>query len=123
MGFAKFFLKHGAGTPGAIAKTMARGYRTILAQQPDLSHEQVLQLTLAQRYTLIPAVQPDAQKAFLRSANGNVAQLIVQLVAAENPEGFRAAISDPPLYRTMRGVITEVLEAEMPPGVPRALLR
>ena len=49
MGFSKWWMKHGLGSPASMAKTMAKCYLVNKANLPSFSNEQLLALTLESR--------------------------------------------------------------------------
>lgn len=111
MALTKFWLKHGPGSPGAIAKRMARSYVTLCRRNPESSHEDLLRLMLAQRYTVIVLASPERQRAMLDAAEGHLANLIVDICKLENPRAFPVS---PEVYTTMMVVINDMIAAEIP---------
>lgn len=121
MGLGKFWLKHGPGSPGSIAKVMAQSYSLIKRDHPQLSHEELLARALARRYTIARIASPELQERMLAAATsgfpntkrGSFTDLIFQIMQLENPKAF-------PLPREVESlavdVIHEVLDKHLPPG-------
>lgn len=54
MALGKWWLKHGPGSPGSIAKVMAKAFKSIQGRNPTLGRDEVLRQTLESRYALTP---------------------------------------------------------------------
>ena len=122
MGLGKFWLKHGPGSPGSIAKVMAQSYSLIKRDNQDLPHDELLRRALARRYTIARIASPEIQERMLAAAmsdslatkRGSFTELILQIIRLENPRGFPL----PPDVESLAiDVIHEVLDKHLPAGI------
>jgi hypothetical protein len=121
MGLAKFWLKHGPGSPGSVTKVMARSYSIVKRNSPTHTHEQILQQALSFRYAIARVASSDLQNQMLVAAvsdrslskRDTFTKLIFEILQLENPKAF-------PLPREVMElaveVIHETLDKQLAPG-------
>lgn len=118
MGLGKWWLKHGPGSPGSIAKAMVRNFLTIKSQYSSASHEQLLTLTLQERINAerLLGIQPLSKEEIMGivdESEGDIKKLILLVVHRENPEADNTLKNFPDLYQNMVDVIDEVVNKHL----------
>ncbi len=114
MGLGKWWLKHGPGSPGAIAKAMTKKYLRIKAEFPSATNEQLIAILLKDRINAEQnfGIPPLSQAEIIEIANeseGNIKKIILFVVHRENPEAHNAYINFPDVYQNMIEIIDEVV--------------
>jgi hypothetical protein len=118
MGFSKFWIKHGPGSPGATAKAIAKDFMKWKGELPQASKSELLINTLLTRmtsYTML-GLQPLSEKEqeeLLKQSEGKLRKLIRLIILHENPAALEVLMTDP---RTMLEVIHEAVN-KYAPGV------
>ena len=87
MNIGKWWLKHGPGSPGSLARAMVRAYRTIQARRPNLTHIQLLAESLESRYALAPrrlSVPIATRQKLLLEIHDDILLLILAVFLLEN---------------------------------------
>lgn len=121
MGFGKFWIKHGPGSPGATAKAIAKDFMKWKRELPQSSTPELLKKTLLTRMTTYKmlGLQPlnqEQQEELLKRSEGKLIDFILHLVHNENPAASEALMTAPKTYQAMLEVIHEVVR-EYAPGV------
>ena len=107
MGLGRWWITHGPGSPGSVAKTMANSYRRIKAVYPTVSQDELLLATLRTRYTEVEISDATANK-MVKDSEGCLAKMTLQVVKAEIPAATGAMLNAPQVYAKMVDVIEEV---------------
>ena len=123
MGFSKWWMKHGLGSPASMAKTMTKCYLVNKANHPSLSNEQHLALTLESRIQAqfqsakVNALQPRDEEGrhiteleLIQKHNWNLKRLILYIAQCEIPEVNNALLNFPLLYNQLIDVIDETVD-------------
>lgn len=118
MGFYKWMATHGPGSVGATAKAMAMTFIKLKGIYPQATKDELLLLTLRQRYSEIELDNAKAER-MINESNGNLADLTLQVALLENPlvrDPFspKMLIEDPETYYLMIEVIEEVIIKYLP---------
>lgn len=114
MGLGRWWMTHGPGSAGSIAKAMAKAYSRIKAAYPGSSKGELLFMTLRSCYS---ETQLDDGTAIeiVRMSEGYLAALTLQVVLFENPAARGARLQAPEVYAEMLEILKEVT-AEFAPG-------
>lgn len=115
MGLGKWWLKHGPGSPGAIAKAMTKKYLRIKAEFPSATEEQLITLLIKDRINVeqnvgIPPLSQSDIIELVEEVNGELKDVILYFVHRENPEAQNTYINFPEIYQNMLEVIEEVVD-------------
>lgn len=90
MGFSKWILTHGIGSPGAIAKSMAKTYMTYKEIYPNLSNEQLLMHVAGNRINiekkLSKIINPFSVEEILERSEYDLKKIIKFFVLIENQD-------------------------------------
>lgn len=109
MGLGRWWLTHGPGSPGSIAKAMARAYRVSKSLHPQASQDELLLRTLRTRYSK-SQMDDDVATGLVRSAEGKLAALTLAIIELEIPGKVEATrINAPEVYAEMISVVNEVI--------------
>lgn len=114
MGFARWWMTHGPGSAGSVAKAMAKTYWHIKARYPKASLDDLLLMTLRTRYSEARLDNATAAE-MVRASEGRLAALTLQVIHLENPYARGAMINAPHVYAEMLDIIEEVT-AKYAPG-------
>jgi hypothetical protein len=114
MGLGKWWITHGLGSPGSVAKSMARAYSRIKTAYPTASKNELFLATLRTRYTEVEISDATANK-MVKDSEGCLAKMTLQVVMAEIPAATGAMLNAPQVYAKMVDVIEEVT-AKFAPG-------
>jgi hypothetical protein len=123
MGWQDFLMKHGIGSPGYIAKTMARQYRAIKEAQPSLDERSVLFRLYANRVAAQSILGGPAEyrmsrenPSLMRAAveqSANLFSIIRHVVFIEHPE-LHNPHAPSNRFEVLDRVLAEVLDREIP---------
>lgn len=123
MGWHKFLMKHGLGSPGYIAKRMARSYRTLKASGPSLDERAIIRRIFVERVAAQSVLGGPPQYRFLKSNPSAMHELLNQhpdlfsivslAVFIEHPE-FVGPVAPADAFNVLSETIQEVLDAEVP---------
>lgn len=118
MGLGKWWLKHGPGSPGAIAKAVTKQYVRISNIYPSASKDELLHLLLKNRLNSenlfgIKPIDNDEQIEIIKDCDGSLKKLIVYIVHRENPEADNTVINFPDIYRDMIQEISDVVDKQL----------
>jgi hypothetical protein len=123
MGWQEFLMRHGVGSPGYIAKTMARQYRAIKESQPSLDEPSVLFRLYANRVAAQSIMGGPAEyrmsrgnPSLMRAAieqNPNLFSIISHAVSVEHPE-LQNPHAPSNRFEVLDRVLAEVLDREIP---------
>lgn len=119
MGLGKFWIKHGPGSVGSIAKTVAKDFMRWKQELPEASKDELLRNTLLTRVAshsllgLMP-MSEDEQEDVLKNSDGKLTKLIQAIVHNENPAASETLMTAPQVYRTMLQVINEIVHKYAP---------
>jgi hypothetical protein len=122
MGIGKFWMKHGPGSLGSLAKNMTKCYIVNKESLPSYSNEQLLALTLESRIQAqfqtkkINALQPCDEEGkeiseleLVQKHNWDLKELILYVAHCEIPEVDNACLKLPDLYQVIIEIIDEVV--------------
>ena len=109
MGFGRWWMKHGPGSAGSVAKRMAIAFSTIQKANPHLNKQELLLATLRTRYN---STEIDDSRAarMVSAAQGELTALTIQVIHLENPHAAGAQLRAPDVYAEMLDIILEVTE-------------
>jgi hypothetical protein len=123
MGWQKFLMKHGLGSPGYIAKRMARRYRTLEASGPSIDERAIIRRIFVERVAAQSVLGGPTQYRFLKSNPSAIDELvdhhpdlfsIVSLaVFIEHPELLGPGVPAD-VFNVLGETIQEVLDAQAP---------
>lgn len=94
----------------AAAEAVARTYVEIRAHDPELSYDASLREVLARRYEDDGRVSPAEQERMLERADGQMVELVVQILRVENLAGWTDMMVDPSLDHRTRARIRSVVD-------------
>jgi hypothetical protein len=119
MGFGKFWIKHGPGSVGSIAKAVTKDFMKWKQEYPSASKAELLRKTLSKRansYSLLglKPLNQDKQEEMLKESNEKLTKLIELIFHNENPASLETVFSAPEVYRLMLQVILEVVDKHGP---------
>lgn len=107
MGLRKWWITHGPGSPGSVAKAMAMAYSRLKTASPSLSKDALLLATLRSRYSAGEIDNATANK-MVKDSKGRLAQLTNQVISLEIPAATGAMLNAPNVYLKMLEVVNEV---------------
>jgi hypothetical protein len=110
MGFSKWILTHGIGSPGAIAKSMAKSYMHYKKMMPFLSHEQLLGHVAGNRIDLEKrfGVNTWDIETVLKLSEGDLKKMVnIFVFKSDLNLLFNLPLNT---YRTVQEVISEVVD-------------
>ena len=113
MGLGKWWITHGPGSPGSVAKAMARSYTRMKAAYPTSSQDELLFATLRNRYSEGEIDNATANK-MVKDSKGLLAKFTCQVIMLEIPAATSAMLNAPDVYYKMLGVIDEVTDKFAP---------
>jgi len=114
MGLGKWWLTHGPGSPGSIAKTMAISYSRIRAAYPSATKTDVLLTTIRTRHSE-SELSEETALGMIKRSEGRLEKLIQEIVFWEIfPKAVGAMMNAPEVYNEMLEVIREVTERYAP---------
>ena len=115
MGLGKWWITHGPGSPGSVAKAMAMAYSRLLkAYYSTTSQDELLLATLRSRYSEREIDNATAHK-MVKDSKGRLSKLTYQVIIREIPAASGAMLNAPDVYAKMLEVIDEVT-AKFAPG-------
>lgn len=120
MGIARFILRHGPGSPGSVAKAMAKWYTRITSARPDLTHEQVLYATLRSRYPE-QKLGEDALQQMLAESKGDLATLSMLVVHFGNAAANESMLTLPDIYAQAIEIVRDVTAAHAPAAATESM--
>ena len=115
--FKKWFLKHGPGSVGSVAKAMAESFMVFKETYPKSSQNDLLLKTLQSRIDAwethgFPSLTIEEQQRWIETAQGSLSTLILYVLRHENPGLPREALSN---FEVIE-VIHEVVDKYAPEG-------
>ena len=113
MGLGRWWITHGPGSPGSVAKVMARSYTRIKNAYPAMAQSDLLFMTLRTRYSEYK-LDETAVVRMIEESQGKLANLIVQVIHLEIPAATGAMINAPSVYLEMLDVVDEVVSRYAP---------
>ena len=123
MGFLKFVMKRGIGSPGSIAKAMAKTYAGLKRESAETKSESdVLRQLYLGRVSAAAAWNKAAQFGYstepshveqVLSKNPDLANLVKHVVVSEHPELLDSAMSGNP-WEVLDEVVEEMLDRHAP---------
>ncbi len=114
MGIGKWWLKHGPGSPGSMARAMVTSYRSIQARMPNLTRTQLLAETLESRYALAPSrwsIPAEVRQEILAEVQDQIVLLIVAVFLVERDNQSRLADWETSPLIVRRLVMEVIIEA------------
>ena len=123
MGWHRFLMKHGIGSPGYIARRMARHYRLAKEARPYWSESEVLNAVYAMRVAAQSILggpveyrmtkQDPSLKTAVLDENPDLFSIIRYAVMVEHPE-LQNPYAPPDRFEILDSVISEILDQETP---------
>ena len=127
MGLGRWWITHGPGSPGSVAKAMANSYRRIKAayqtasqagaeieritgcrlKDPIVSQDELLLATLRCRYSQ-QEIDDNTANRMVKDSDGHLSQLTLQIIMLEIPAATGAMMNAPQVYTDMIDVVMEV---------------
>jgi len=107
MGLGRWWITHGLGSPGSVAKAMARSYSRLKAAYPMASQDELLLMTLRTRYSEAEIDNVTAHEMVKRSRR-RLAKLTLEVIMLEIPAATGAMLNAPDVYYNMVDVVEEV---------------
>jgi hypothetical protein len=123
MDWQKFLMKHGLGSPGYIAKRMAKSYRTLKACRPSIDERAIIRRIFVERVAAQSVLGGPIQYRFLKSNPSAIGELVDQHPDIFSIVGLAIFIEHPELlgpgapvdaFNVLSETIQEVLDAEAP---------
>jgi hypothetical protein len=110
LGLGRWWMAHGIGSVGSVAKSMVKAYNRAKVAYPTASQDEILFVTLKSRYLVfgINNLTEDAMVGMVKDSGGQLAKLSLQVVMLENPAARDALLFHPQTYAMMVEVIDEV---------------
>jgi len=110
LGLERWWMTHGIGSVGSVAKSMAKVYNQVKAACPTASQDEILLTTLMSRYSVIGIknLTTNDMVDMIKDSGGQLATLSLQVVMLENPAAKDALLFFPQTYAMMVDVIEEV---------------
>jgi len=110
LGLERWWMTHGIGSVGSVAKSMAKAYNQAKAAYPTASQDEILFVALKSRYTVVGInnLTEDDMVGMVKDSGGRLAKLSLQVVMLENPAARNALLSYPQIYAMMVEVIEDV---------------
>ena len=113
MGLGRWWMTHGPGSVGSIAKRMAISYSLLRRKLEGASHEELLWHVLRTRYNVVEIPDDEAAR-MVAAANGHLADLTLQVIKLENPHASTVALRAPAVHMEMLSIVREVTEKHAP---------
>ncbi len=107
MGLSKWWLTYGPGSPGSIARAMAKSYLKIKLANPGASENDLLYATLTGRYATFGGLDIVTATSMVEDSEGNLYKLSIQVWQREDPRSLTAAIRVPQVYLDCLQIIKE----------------
>lgn len=104
MGFRKWIMKHGIGSIGSVAKTMAISYTRFRRAYPFETENEIMNQTLSTRY---PEYPKEVIKDMVEISNNNLHALIFLVILNEYPVASRA-VND--IFSSVGTEMSEVID-------------
>lgn len=98
MGLGEWWLTHGPGSPGSIARAMAKAYVNLKRANPGASRDELLRLTLMSRYVMSGGLDESRATAMLESAGGRLGKLTILVWLMEVPQAMDSLSNAPDVY-------------------------
>ncbi len=114
MGLGRWWITHGLGSPGSIAKAMATAYSRCRKKYPSLSKKAILFETLRSRYSESEIDEAIARR-MVKDSKENLVQLTFEIIHREIPAASSALVNAPDVYNEMIDVVEEIT-AKFAPG-------
>jgi hypothetical protein len=111
----RWWITHGPGSPGSVAKSMARAYSRIRAMYSKASKDELLMMTLCSRYAVVRKIDDITANQMVKDSEGRLAKLTLHVIRREIPTATSAMLNAPDVYLEMLDVIEEVT-AKFAPG-------
>ena len=105
MGLGKWWLTHGPGSPGSIARAMAKSYLILKNAYPGAPENDLLHATLKNRYAMSGGLDQTTAQEMLEASEGSLSKLTIQVWQKEVPRSSNAAIYAPEAYMASIQVI------------------
>ncbi len=123
MGLHKFLMKHGIGSPGHVAKTLAKRYKVWKQTHPTADERTVLRSLLLERIAAQTTIGGPRQYHLLRadpsavdellSQNPDLFSIIMLSIFVEHPE-LTGSYVPAEAFKMLSTVVPEVLDSETP---------
>jgi hypothetical protein len=113
MGLGRWWITHGPGSPGSVAKAMARAYDRIRTAYPSASKVEVLAATLRSRYS-DRELDNDALNRIVNECGGSLSRLTLAVIHREIRAATGAMYHAPSAYMEMVSVVHEVTQTYAP---------
>lgn len=123
MGWHRFLMKHGIGSPGYITRRMARHYRLAKEARPYWSEREVLNAVYAMRVAAQSVLggpveyrmtkEDPSLKTTVLDKNPDLFSIIRHAILIEHPE-LQNPYAPPDRFEVLDSVISEILDQETP---------
>lgn len=113
MGLGRWWITHGLGSPGSVAKAMAKAYSRLRVAYPAAANAHLLFLTLRSRYTEFEIDDATVTK-MIEESEGSLAKLTLMVIHREIPAATGAMCNAPSVYLEMLDVVSEVTQKYAP---------
>jgi len=115
MRLGKWWLKHGPGSPGSIARAVAKDYLRWKEEYPQESQNELLRKVLqvrilAERSVGLRSLTDEEQEQVVIECDGSLEKLILAVVHMENPAAEEARVNAPKVYKQMLNIIAETVK-------------
>lgn len=119
MGLGKWWIKHGPGSAGSIAKAMAKDFMRWKHEEPSATKEELLFCTLSVRMAShkifgLEVLSVEEQIELIRKCDSDLVRIIQYIIHMENPTATEVMFTFPELYKTMLDVIIETVNKYAP---------
>ena len=111
MGFGRWWITHGPGSPGSVAKAMAMSYNRLRGAYPSASNVHLLFSTLRTRY---PLMDDTTITQMVDECKGSLIELTLIVIHREIPAATGAMCNAPSVYSEMLDVVNEVTQRYAP---------
>lgn len=123
MGWHRFLMKHGIGSPGYIARRMARHYRAAKEARPNWSERELLNAVYAMRVAAQSVLggpveyqmtkEDPSLKTAVLDENPDLFSIIRHAIMVEHPE-LQNPYAPPDRFEILDSVISSILDQETP---------
>jgi len=116
MGLINWWLTHGPGSPGSIAKAITKNYNKFRSEFPIESENEILRMVFEYRLSIensfgLPHInENEATKILNQVINGSLKELVIFFVHRENPEADKVMLKQRDVYFSMLNVIKKVIK-------------
>ena len=119
MGLGKWWMTHGPGSVGSVARTMAKDYTKVKAQNQTAAEEEILSKVLFNRMIAHQTVGSSTLNQIdplelIEESEAKLTKLIFLVLQLENPTVSQVMLTAPRTFFTMLEIINEVVAEHAP---------